>query len=102
MADLKQNLNFKQQAEQAAQFLKTLGNPVRLQILCLLADEKELSVGELVALLPLTQSALSQHLAKLRDEGLVAYRRESQTLYYFVRSENALKLLLILKEMFCS
>lgn len=102
MADLKQNLNFKQQAEQAAQFLKTLGNPVRLQILCLLADKKELSVGELVALLPLTQSALSQHLAKLRDEGLVAYRRESQTLYYFVRSENALKLLLILKEMFCS
>ncbi|CRZ19871.1 metalloregulator ArsR/SmtB family transcription factor [Kingella kingae] len=102
MADLKQNLNFEQQAEQAAQFLKTLGNPVRLQILCLLADEKELSVGELVALLPLTQSALSQHLAKLRDEGLVAYRRESQTLYYFVRSENALKLLLILKEMFCS
>ncbi|MDK4526314.1 metalloregulator ArsR/SmtB family transcription factor [Kingella kingae] len=102
MADLKQNLNFEQQAEQAAQFLKTLGNPVRLQILCLLADEKELNVGELVALLPLTQSALSQHLAKLRDEGLVAYRRESQTLYYFVRSENALKLLLILKEMFCS
>ncbi|MDK4528929.1 metalloregulator ArsR/SmtB family transcription factor [Kingella kingae] len=102
MADLKQNLNFEQQAEQAAQFLKTLGNPVRLQILCLLADKKELSVGELVALLPLTQSALSQHLAKLRDEGLVAYRRESQTLYYFVRSENALKLLLILKEMFCS
>ncbi|MDK4544700.1 metalloregulator ArsR/SmtB family transcription factor [Kingella kingae] len=102
MADLKQNLNFEQQAEQAAQFLKTLGNPVRLQILCLLADEKELSVGELVALLPLTQSALSQHLAKLRDEGLVAYRRESQTLYYFVCSENALKLLLILKEMFCS
>ncbi|EGK11559.1 metalloregulator ArsR/SmtB family transcription factor [Kingella kingae] len=102
MSDLKQNLNFEQQAEQAAQFLKTLGNPVRLQILCLLADEKELSVGELVALLPLTQSALSQHLAKLRDEGLVAYRRESQTLYYFVRSENALKLLLILKEMFCS
>lgn len=102
MADLKQNLNFEQQAEQAAQFLKTLGNPVRLQILCLLADEKELSVSELVARLPLTQSALSQHLAKLRDEGLVAYRRESQTLYYFVRSENALKLLLILKEMFCS
>ena len=102
MANLKQNLNFEQQAEQAAQFLKTLGNPVRLQILCLLADEKELSVGELVARLPLTQSALSQHLAKLRDEGLVAYRRESQTLYYFVRSENALKLLLILKEMFCS
>ena len=72
-----------QNAEQVAALLKQLANKNRLMILCSLA-EKELSVGELNTQIPLSQSALSQHLAKLRDNGLVSTRRESQTIYYHV------------------
>ena len=68
-------------AGDAAQLLKALANENRLQVLCLLA-EGERSVGDINALLDLSQSALSQHLAVLRAEGLVQTRREAQTIYY--------------------
>lgn len=68
-------------AGEAAKLLKALANERRLQVLCLLAGG-ERSVGELNELLELSQSALSQHLAVLRDEGLVDTRREAQTIYY--------------------
>ncbi|WP_426662493.1 ArsR/SmtB family transcription factor [Rhodanobacter aciditrophus] len=72
----------RERAEEASQLLKALGNPQRLRVLCLLADQ-EMSVGQINEQLPdLSQSALSQHLAKLRDEGLVRTRRESQTIWY--------------------
>lgn len=65
----------------AARFLKVLANDSRLMVLCSLNDG-ELSVGELQQRVPLSQSALSQHLAVLRREGLVATRREAQTIHY--------------------
>lgn len=68
-------------ASDAAQLLKALANEKRLMVLCLLV-EGERSVGELNAELDLSQSALSQHLAILRGDGLVATRREAQTIYY--------------------
>src|SRR5690606_30217531 len=68
-------------AGDAAQLLKALANERRLQVLCLLAGG-ERSVGELSQLLDLGQSALSQHLAVLREENLVQTRREAQTIYY--------------------
>jgi len=68
-------------AEQAESFLKQLANRNRLMILCVLT-EGELSVTELNTRVPISQSALSQHLAKLREAGLVSTRRESQTVYY--------------------
>lgn len=68
-------------AGDAARLLKALANENRLQVLCLLA-EGERSVGDINALLDLSQSALSQHLAVLREEGLVQTRREAQTIYY--------------------
>jgi ArsR family transcriptional regulator, virulence genes transcriptional regulator len=68
-------------AGEAAQLLKALANERRLQVLCLLAGG-ERSVGEINELLDLSQSALSQHLAVLREEGLVATRREAQTIFY--------------------
>ena len=68
-------------AGDAAQLLQALANENRLQVLCLLADG-ERSVGDINALLDLSQSALSQHLAVLRAEGLVQTRREAQTIYY--------------------
>lgn len=68
-------------AEEAARMLKLLANEQRLTVLCRLSAG-EMSVSELGQHVPLTQSALSQHLAKLRAEGLVATRREAQTIYY--------------------
>lgn len=69
-------------AEEAARLLKTLANAQRLRVLCLLVG-KEMTVGQINDELPdLSQSALSQHLAKLREEGMVSTRRESQTIWY--------------------
>ncbi|HEY9142893.1 MAG TPA: metalloregulator ArsR/SmtB family transcription factor [Arenimonas sp.] len=70
-------------SETAAELLKAMANPQRLRVLCLLV-EREMSVGEINALVPLSQSALSQHLAVLREKNLVATRREAQTVYYSV------------------
>ena len=75
--------------QEGAGLLRTLANPQRLKILSLLAGG-ELSVGDLQAQIALTQSALSQHLAKLRAQNLVATRRQSQTIYYRIVDEEAL------------
>lgn len=72
----------------ATNLLKAMANENRLRILCLL-DDSELSVSELNARLALSQSALSQHLAILRREGLVATRRSSQTIYYSLQGKEA-------------
>ena len=89
------------QAGEAAQLLKMLANEKRLLILCFLAVRGEMTVGELVGVVKLSQSALSQHLAKLRADGLVEFRRTSQTLHYRVADPRALRLLEVLKEIYC-
>ncbi|WP_334516831.1 ArsR/SmtB family transcription factor [Bradyrhizobium sp. AZCC 1693] len=89
------------QAGDAAQLLKMLANEKRLLILCFLAVRGEMTVGELVGVAKLSQSALSQHLAKLRADGLVEFRRTSQTLHYRVADPRTLRLLGVLKEIFC-
>ena len=89
------------QAGEAAQLLKMLANEKRLLILCFLVVRGEMTVGELVGIVKLSQSALSQHLAKLRADGLVEFRRTSQTLHYRVADPRALRLLQVLKEMYC-
>ena len=89
------------QAGEAAQLLKLLGNEKRLLILCFLAVRGEMTVGELVGVVKLSQSALSQHLARLREDGLLVFRRTSQTLHYRVADKRALRLLQVLKEIYC-
>jgi DNA-binding transcriptional ArsR family regulator len=89
------------QAGGAAQLLKMLANEKRLLILCFLAARGEMTVGELVGVVKLSQSALSQHLAKLRADGLVEFRRASQTLHYRVADQRALRLLQVLKDIYC-
>ena len=74
----------------------------RLLILCFLAARGEMTVGEIVGVVKLSQSALSQHLGRLRSDGLVAFRRTSQTLHYRVTDARALRLLQVLKEIYCS
>lgn len=84
----------------AARLLKALGNESRLMILCLLV-EKERSVSELNAALSLSQSALSQHLAVLRGDGLVATRREAQTIYYQLAASPARDIIGTLHGIYC-
>ena len=88
-------------AEQAAALLQAVGNPSRLVMLCLLIVHGEMTVGALNEQVPLSPSALSQHLARMREEGLVTYRREAQTLYYRIENPNVAKLIGTLKDIFC-
>jgi ArsR family transcriptional regulator, virulence genes transcriptional regulator len=88
-------------AGDAAQLLKALANERRLQVLCLLADG-ERSVGEINELLDLSQSALSQHLAVLREEGLVRTRREAQTIYYALTPGPAAAVMQTLHAFYCA
>ncbi len=94
-------IQFAAQAGEAAGLLKALANETRLLVLCHLVEEGELSVGGLLERLDLGQSALSQHLARLREEGLVATRREAQTIYYRVCDPRAGQLLVLLHDLFC-
>lgn len=87
-------------AEVASEFLKSLANPVRLRILCLLA-QGETPVGEIAARLAAQQSLISQHLALLRKDGLVRPRRDGQTIHYALSDERAEKLIAVLYANFC-
>src|ERR1700686_4862200 len=89
------------QAGDAAQLLKLLGNEKRLLVLCFLAARGEMTVGELVDVVKLSQSALSQHLGKLRADGLGAFGRTAQTLHYSAADKRALRMLQVLKDSFC-
>lgn len=88
-------------AGDAARLLKALANERRLQVLCLLA-EAERSVSEINDLLDLSQSALSQHLAVLREEGLVQTRREAQTIHYSLTPGPAAAVMATLHGIYCS
>ena len=88
-------------ANQAATMLRTVGNEHRLLILCLLIEHTEMTVGSLNHYVSLSQSALSQHLAKMRDEGLIAYRRDAQTLHYRIADPRIEQLISTLKTIFC-
>lgn len=92
--------NFQASAGEAAKLLRALGNERRLMILCQLSDGEK-SVGELQPAVGLSQSALSQHLAVLREEGIVATRREAQTIWYRIADPAALKVVATLAEIFC-
>lgn len=92
-----------EKALQIASFLKTIGNDTRLIILCHLMQNGELTVNEILRRIPSTsQSSLSQHLAKMRAEGLIEYRRDAQTLYYSIRDKNVFKIISALRDTFCT
>lgn len=84
----------------AAELLKAMAHPVRLLVLCHLIDG-ERSVGALLATVSLSSSALSQHLAVLREHGLVSTRREAQTIYYSIAEGPALAVMESLYQSFC-
>ncbi|GAA4651127.1 metalloregulator ArsR/SmtB family transcription factor [Kistimonas scapharcae] len=93
-------LSMRKNAQKATALLKALANENRLMVLCLLV-EGEMNVAEINAQIDLSQSALSQHLAVLRRDGLVATRRASQTIYYRIASPEAGKILETLHGIYC-
>ena len=90
-----------QRAEQVAATLEMMANGRRLVILCRLA-EGEASVGELQRVVGISQSALSQHLARLRQAGAVATRREAQTIYYSLADPEIREVMAALYDIFCA
>ena len=88
-------------AAEAAGVLKSLSNEKRLMILCKLLEEGEMSVLPIAEAVGLGQSALSQHLARMRAEKIVDFRRDGQTLYYRIADPKVAQLLKSLKSIFC-
>ncbi len=89
-----------QNARRASRFLAALSNENRLLLLCQLV-EGEKSVSELTRAIGLSQSAMSQHLARLRSEGLVRPRRDGQVVYYSLVGSDVLQVIEILYEIYC-
>ncbi|MFN8769292.1 MAG: ArsR/SmtB family transcription factor [Neisseriaceae bacterium] len=98
---MKMDNDFIKSATEAAKLLKTLSHPNRLLVLCYLS-EGEMSAGELVLKSDLSFSAFSQHLAILRKAELIKTRRSAQTIYYSIKDPSVLKILLVLKELYCN
>ena len=92
--------DLKEHATKAARMLKTLSSESRLMILCAL-EVREYSVTELHQQIGLSQSALSQHLATLRREGMVKTRRESQAIFYSLAQSNTTKIIQVLSDLYC-
>jgi DNA-binding transcriptional ArsR family regulator len=88
-------------ADRASDLLKALANRHRLLIICQLVDG-ERSVGDLAGFLGLRDSTVSQHLALLRRDGLVAARRDAQTIYYSIASDAAREVLSVLYRVYCT
>ena len=89
-------------AGQVAELLGALANDRRLLILCKLVEVGEATVGSLAADIGLSQSALSQHLARMRDEGIVTFRRDAQTLWYRIGDRRIETLLSTLHRLYCA
>jgi DNA-binding transcriptional ArsR family regulator len=88
-------------AEEAETFLKSVANRHRLMILCEL-HRGECAVGELQERIGLSQSSLSQHLARLRADGLVTTRRQSQTIFYSLGSDHVRRLVGLMHDIYCA
>ena len=86
--------------DQAARALKAMSHPLRLKILCVLGD-KEVSVQDIVDAVGTTQSNISQHLAILRDKEVLLTRKDANRVYYRISDPRTLKLLALLRDVFC-
>jgi len=87
--------------ERASRSLKAMSHPLRLKILCTLGDQ-EISVQDIVERVGTSQSNISQHLAILRDKGILASRKDANRVYYRVGDGRTLRLIVMMREVFCS
>ncbi len=86
--------------ERASRSLKAMSHPLRLKILCTLGDQ-EVSVQDIVEYVGTSQSNISQHLAILRDKGILASRKDANRVFYRVSDARTLKLIGMMREVFC-
>lgn len=93
--------SFEKNAGTVATLLKAMGNTRRLMLLCKLVEHGEMTAGDLARDVALSQSACSQHLARMREEGLIAFRRESQTLWYRIADPRTEALMANLYQLYC-
>ena len=87
--------------EKAARSLKAMSHPIRLKVLCVLGDQ-EVSVQDIVDRVGTSQSNVSQHLAILRDKGILESRKDANRVYYRVSDPGTLKLICMMRQVFCS
>ena len=87
--------------ERASRSLKAMSHPLRLKILCTLGDQ-EISVQDIVERVGTSQSNISQHLAILRDKGILASRKDANRVYYRVGDNRTLRLISMMREIFCT
>ncbi len=85
----------------AARCLKAMSHPLRLKILCVLGNDS-ISVQDIVEQVGTSQSNVSQHLAILREKDLLGFKKEANRVYYFIDDERMLKLISMMREIFCS
>lgn len=88
-------------AGEVAALLRAIANERRLMLLCIMIERGERTAGELAEGVGLSPSATSQHLSKMRDEGLVASRREAQSIYYRIADSRTTRLVALLKQLYC-
>jgi ArsR family transcriptional regulator len=89
-----------EQIEQAARAIKAISHPLRLKILCVLG-EQEVSVQDIVGAVGTSQSNISQHLAVLREKEVIGSRKDANRVYYSVRDQRTLQLIVMMREVFC-
>lgn len=102
------NINFNQielidkdeHIEQASRAMKAMSHPLRLKILCVLGD-REISVQDIVENVGTSQSNISQHLAILRDKGVLRTRKEANRVYYRIADKRTLQLIGMMRDVFC-
>ena len=87
-------------SKEAVKLLKSIANDKRLLIFCYILENR-LSVSELQSLIKISQPALSQHLAKLRDEGIITAEKDGQTIYYRIKNTDTLKIIKTLQSIYC-
>ena len=94
-------INREEDIQQAAQAIKAIAHPLRLKILCVLGDQ-EISVQDIVEQVGTSQSNISQHLAILRDKGVLATRKDANRVYYRIDDLRTLKLIGMMRDVFCT
>jgi len=98
--DIFELIGRKEDIEQAARAMKAIAHPLRLEILCVLSDQ-EVNVQDIVDAVGTSQSNISQHLAILREKGILRTRKDANRVYYAVSDKRTLQLIAMMREVFC-
>ena len=99
--DIFQLIGRQEQIDQAARAIKAMAHPLRLKILCVLGND-EVSVQDIVDAVGTSQSNISQHLAILRDKGVLQTRKDANRVFYRVGDARTLRLISMMREVFCT